>query len=398
MPFVQETPENENYKNFQKRQIVVWVVLLFIVLVTVLFLFYISYQVVSEENQGSSLSTGSTSIVTPISKTTSESPVITDTRYILYGQYFPQDSKYYLNKIFYNTFNKQELFSFVWRDNSSQPSFAFLENAIAVFPDVNKGFLVSSEGKLVINPTDFIPPDSHFSISPDKKRMFYFTYLSSIGTTSLTLRDMEKEKDIVRWPVSSSASQLCDFVGWSSDNTKAFCLVKNNGTVTLKSFNTISHAVTTITSKKNIIDASYNLQQKNILSISRNVISLYNLQKNEWQDIVSVPLDSSFEKALLVPDGSGLVYVQHKNNAISTEKKTYFITLNGTGQREIQANGSEKLVAISSDSQMMLFESPDKASKSLQHYSIIYLNSDLGENSYLVDIPISGTQFISWSK
>lgn len=398
MPFIQEVPQGENYEKLQRRQIVVWSFLIFMMLTSVSALLYISYQVMKGKDQGSSLSTGNAPIMTPISKIVSGSSIPSDNHYILYGQYSAQDSKYHLYKIFYRTFAKQEFFSFLWRDGSSQPSFAFYGNDIAVFPDVNKGFLVSPEGKMVIAPKDFIPPDSHFSISPDKKHMFYFTYLSSIGTTSLTLRDLEKGKDIFKWPVSSSASQVCDFAGWSDNDAKAYCLAKDKGVAMLKSFDAISHAVNTIVSKKGIADAAYYPQLQSLLAVSGNTISIYNQTSGIWRNIVSAPVGSSFENAFLVPDGSGVVYTQHRTNNIVSDQKIYFIALDGSGRHEVLTNRSARLVSISPDSQTALFESFDKTAKFVEHYSIARIDGSSATDLYLTGAPVSGTQFIGWSK
>ena len=398
MPFIQEVPQGENYEKLQKRQIVVWSFLIFMMLASVSALLYISYQVMQGKDKGGSLSASDAPVITPMSKTVKGSVLSRDDRYFLYGQFSPQESKYRLYKIYYGTFAKEEIFSFLWHDSSSQPSFAFYGNDIAVFPDVNKGFLISKEGKMVISPKDFIPPDAHFSISPDRKKMFYFTYLSSVGTTSLTLRDLEKGKDIFKWPVSSSASQICDFAGWSGDGTKAYCLAKSNGVATLKSFDAVSHAVNTVTSKRGIIDAAYHLQSQILLTVSRNTVSLYNQAGNAWKDVVSAPQDSSFENAFLIPDGSGVLYTQHRTNNIVSDKKIYFVALDGSGQREIQTSGSAQLVAVSPDSQMALFESFDKTTKFVEHYSVARIDGASGADLYLTGAPISGTQFIGWSK
>jgi hypothetical protein len=218
-----------------------------------------------------------------------------------------------------------------------------------------------------------------------------------VGTTSLTLRDMEKGKDIFRWPVSSSASRVCDFAGWSGDGARAYCLVKNTGIATLKSFDAVSHAVNTIASKTGILDAAYYLQSQSLLAVSRNTISIYNQAGGIWSNIVSAPEGSSFENAFLIPDGSGVIYTQHSNDTIS-DKKIYFAALDGSGQREIQSGGSARLVAVSPDSQMALCESFDKTAKFVEQYSIVRIDGASSADLHLNDAPVSGTQFIDWSK
>lgn len=396
MPFIPEEPQEDNVKIFEKRQIVIWAFLLFLMLASVSFLIYISYQVMRKDSHGSSLSTGDAPILAPISKSITDLINNTDNHYFLFSAYSPKTNKYTLNKMFYNTFAREEVFSLFWQDSSLQPAFAFYRDRIAVFPDINKGYFISQNGKIVVSSTDFIPPDNHFSISPDNKYMFYFAYLSSIGTTSLTLRDIEKGKDIFRWPVSSSASQVCDFVGWSNDNTSVYCLLKNKTSVTLKSFDAISHTVKTIASKNNIVDATY--QSKNLLAVTSTSVSLYNFENNEWKNIISAGTDAVFKNALLIPDGSGIIYTQHTNNKTSSEQKVYFVKMDGTEQREIVIGENGNVIAISPDSQLLLFESANVSSEKTRYYFISQINNASNEAVHLNEIPVSGSQFVSWSK
>ena len=270
--------EHPYYQNFQRKQIVIWSALLIIVLGVSGSLFYFSYYLFGGgENRAGVIN--QPIIKTPIAKCNprtqgaEQSPYDGNPRtqgaeqspydgtnclsgglaqaaqmgkeYIVYGKFFSEEKRYKIFKAYHDFFSQEEIFSFPWQDGGSLSLADYPGNKITVFTDFNNGFLIDHNGK-VGGVAEFVPPYSDFTISPNGKKMFYFKHLSSFGTVALALRNLEKGVDVRVWPVSSSASEACDFVGWSEDSAISYCAAKKNNGIELKAFNSETHSYKTI--------------------------------------------------------------------------------------------------------------------------------------------------------
>ena len=395
MPFVPVQSDDAMYDKFQKRQVLVWSFLIFMALVMTVFLLYISYQVMKTSNENGSASVGATSIVTPVSNLSASSVEPQNDNYLLYGEFAPEDKKYRIYKVFYANYAKEELFSFPWSDASSQPSFSRYGKDIAVFPDVNKGFLISREGDVV--PTnEFMPPDRHFSVSPDNKLMFYFNYLSSVGTTALTLRDVEKNKDVFFWPVSSPASQVCDFAGWSQDNAKAYCVSRKGGVASVKAFDAKSRTFSVILSQSGVADAKYYPEKNMLLAATPDAVLAVDAATKERRTIAGMPPGFSPENVFLTPDGSRVLFTAASGAGASRETTIYSIAFDGSDKRTLTGEKNARLVSVAQNSKSVLFESMNDLKMLTRHYFIAAIDGSASVEAYAVNAGISIPQFIGW--
>ncbi len=391
MPFVPEQSHDAMYDKFKKRQVFVWSFLIFMTVIAVIFLLYISYQIMKSRNDGGS-SASITPLVTPLTRVPSSLEKPRDNNFLLYAQFAPEDARYKLYKVYYAAYAREEIFSFPWSDASSNPSFAPYGGAIAVFPDINKGFLISREGK-TISTNEFMPPDRYFSVSPDNKRMFYFKYLSSIGTTALTLRDMEKSRDVFSWPVSSPASQICDFAGWSADSTKAYCVSRKGDVAVVKAFDAQSRSFSVVLSQRGVADASYYPEKNMLLVASPDAVFIVDAVTKERRVLAAMEPGSAAENARLAPDGSRVLFTVARGDGASRGTEVYSVALDGSDKQAVTRGNNARLVSVAHNSKSIILESVDVSDKRIAHYIVAGIDGSAPVEVYSGD---SDTQFIGW--
>ncbi|MBI1755431.1 hypothetical protein HYR65_04100, partial [Candidatus Azambacteria bacterium] len=234
----QEVRTEEAYHSLRRRQIFIWVFLVLLTVSIVGGIFSVAYQVIkSGGNQNRSIA--NTPVIRPVvgGSDVSENKKEESKDYFIFGELASSDKKYRLYKIRTQPFSKEEIFSFPWSDPKTLPEVTVQGGLIGVFFEPGKGLLLHPDGKVVgTSELAFQPPYAYFSISPDGTRMIYFKYFSSIGTTSLTVRDVKTNEDVFGWPIGSEASRPCEFIGWSQDGRKAYCVAMVKSRADVKSF------------------------------------------------------------------------------------------------------------------------------------------------------------------
>src|SRR3989344_4415616 len=365
--------EHPYYQNFQRKQIGIWSVLLVIVLGVSGSLFYFIYYLFGGgENRAGVINQPTAK--TPIAKcanclsgSLSQAAQI-GKEYIVYGKFFSEEKRYKIFKAYHDFFSQEEIFSFPWQDDNSLPSYddcsalcvrglpslaGYPGNKIAVFTDFNNGFLIDHNGK-VGGLAEFVPSYSDFTISPNSKKMFYFKHLSSFGTVALTLRDLEKGADVRVWPVSSAASEACDFVGWSEDSIIADCAAKKNNGVELKAFNSGNHSYKTIALFDKAADGKYYPEQSLLIVAAENAIISFNT-KTARKDILFTLPKTNIRNAFLLPDISKIIFTAFGSDG--AYQGIYSSGGDGSDISKFAQQDGASLVSISPDFKKALYKS-----------------------------------------
>ena len=389
--------EHPYYQNFQRKQIVIWSVLLVIVLGVSGSLFYFSYYLFGGgENRAGVINQPTAK--TPIAKCANclsgglAQAAQMGKEYIVYGKFFSEEKRYKIFKAYHDFFSQEEIFSFPWQDGDSLPSYddcsLFVQeqsdwltnssparllpsrgsalcvrglpsladypgNKIAVFTDFNNGFLIDHNGK-VGGLAEFVPSYSDFTISPNGKKMFYFKHLSSFGTVALALRDLEKGMDVRVWPVSSAASEACDFVGWSEDSIIAYCAAKKNNGVELKAFNSGNHSYKNIALFDKAADVKYYPEQSLLIVAAENAIISFNTKTARKDALLTLP-KTNIRNAFLLPDISKIIFTAFGSDG--AYQGIYSSGVDGSGISKFSQQDGASLVSVSPDFKKALYKS-----------------------------------------
>jgi len=351
--------EHPYYQNFQRKQIVIWSVLLVIVLGVSGSLFYFSYYLFG----------GGENRAGVINQPTAKTPIVKcanclsgglaqaaqmGKEYIVYGKFFSEEKRYKIFKAYHDFFSQEEIFSFPWQDGNSLPSLAsYPGNKITVFTDFNNGFLIDHNGK-VGGLAEFVPSYSDFTISPNGKKMFYFKHLSSFGTVALTLRDLEKDADVRVWPVSSAASEACDFAGWSEDSIIAYCAAKKNNGVELKAFNSGNHSHKTIALFDKAADVKYYPEQSLLVVAAENAIISFNTKTARKDTLFTLP-KTNIRNAFLLPDISKIIFTAFGSDG--AYQGIYSSGIDGSDISKFAQQDGASLVSVSPDFKKALYKS-----------------------------------------
>lgn len=389
--------QSEVALQFKIKQIIIAVFLLLFVLTTTGFLLYFSYGLMKDGNSNENVMMGNSPIKMPVLNLSKIASLEkhSDQDHFLYGEFSAEDGKYKLYKVHYKEFSKEEIFSFLWSDTNSQPAIAVHQEHIAVFPTVGGGFFIHHDGRIA-EADEFIPPLRYFSISPDGKMMLYFKYLSSLGNPMLVLRDLIKNQDVHSWPLNSSASEICDFVGWSPDETEAYCLYKKNNTAKVKKFNIKTHQYSVIASADDVIDAKYYPEHSIFLIGAQDGVMMINTANNEKSRIVSAPENTTVKNVFLAPDGRRVLYTATLVGDIIYGDKIYSVNIDGNDQKELMKGQNANLISLSPNAKDILFESPDKNNHKIEHYFIADVISEHTAELYMTNVNMLDTQFIGW--
>lgn len=306
--------------------------------------------------------------------------------YFLTGELFSGEKKFRIYKVYYPIFSKEEFFAIPWRNTAITPAVAQYNNYIAVFSDPGTGIFIGKDGKVAsVNDATFFPPYVYFSISPDGKKMAYFRYLSSLGTTSLTVRDMEKNEDAYGWAVGSSASEPCEFRGWSADGAKAYCMSVRRGTATLKTIDVNRYVVATVASVSGARSAEYYNDLTMLVVAGRDGISLYDIATGAKRIAVDSPEAKAATNAMFAGGGKTIVFTA--NNIV-------YVADAVTGVQRPMHEGV--LVGISPDSQSILFREDVDEVMVGDHYSTMLIDGGNHRNFHTIMNNVSLSQFLGW--
>ena len=380
--------QSELSSEFKRKQIIIWGFLFLFILTMVGFIFYLAYRMMSEGGPGQAIGTNQSAIKIPAS---SRSAAAKETEhsgdYFLYGEFFPQDRKYKIFKVYYRESIKEEIYSFLWNDPVKIPGLAVHGKNIAIFQSSDSALLINHSGKLAAT-NEFTPSSEHFSASPDGKKMFYFKFMSSLGNPMLILRDLEKDKDIYTWPLNSRASEVCDFSGWSSDSEKTYCLGKSGSVASLKIFNAQNPSYSIVKTISDATDAKYYAKHSILLFAVKNKISIYDQNTKEEKLVFSTPDGPSVKNIFLAPDGSRVFY--------TLNNRVYSVNIDGSDNKNLFGERDAELVSLSTNSRDILFKTPDGDDDRLERY----LAGDI-EGKNILDLfaagkQASGIQLIGW--
>lgn len=384
--FSSEEQHPPEYHELKRRQGFIWVFLALVVLLIGGILALLAYSFMT--GGGSVTTTSPPVVVTPAPAKSNGIAVQKKSTgtYFLMGELFPVEKKYRISKVYYPSFSKEEFFAVPWRNTAITPAVAHYGDYIAVFSDPGTGIFIGKDGKVAsVNDTMFFPPYIYFSLSPDGKKMAYFRYLSSLGTTSLTVRDIGKNEDAFGWPVGSSASEPCKFRGWTKDGAKAYCLSMRRGAATLKTIDVNRYAVATVMTVPGVRDAEYYADSDILVTAERDGIVIREVAVGKRTIIVDSPESKAAENVMLTPDG-----------------KTIAFTVNDVVYSADVASGVQQrthdgvLVGITPDSQRVLLRDPADAFVNGDHYSMAAFDGSGHQSLHTVMNIVSLSQFLGW--
>lgn len=309
--------------------------------------------------------------------------------YFLYGVFASESSKYKIYKFDYDTRVAKEIFSFSWKDSKKVPSISQFGENIAIYLDVNNGFIIDVNGK-ISNHRAFAPPYSDFTVSDDGKKIFYFKYLSSIGSKSVVLRDLIKNEDIRIWSSGSEAARDCDFFGWDINNISAYCIYKDGGRHTLRAFNSVSLTYGDINSADSAVDVKVYSDLGYFLKTFASSLVVYNI--NEKKNILNIKAKAgeSFSYGFITPDGKKVLYGVKESVDGSTQEVARMANIDDSEDVKIFEN-IKKIISISSDSKKILFERVAEDSN-VSHYAISNIDGSNQEDLHIV----GDIKFIGW--
>jgi len=380
--------QSELSSQFKRKQIVIWGFLFLFMLTTVGFIFYLAYRMMSEGGPEQAIRINQSAIKIPISGQPTEAKETKQSgNHFLYGEFFLQDRKYKIFKVYYKESIREEIYSFLWSDPDKIPGFAVHGENIAIFQSSDSALLINHSGKLAAT-NEFTPPSEYFSVSPDGKKMFYFKFMSSLGNPMLVLRDLEKDKDIYTWPLNSRASEVCDFSGWSSDSEKTYCLGKSGGAASLKIFNAQNPSYSIVKTISDATDARYYAERSILLSAVKNKISIYDQNTKEEKLVFSAPDGSSVKNIFLAPDGSRVFY--------TLNNRVYSVNIDGSDNKNLLGERDAELVSLSTNSRDILFKIPDSGDGRLERYLVGDFEGKNILDLFSADKQTPGIQFIGW--
>lgn len=385
--FSSEEQHPPEYHELKKRQGFVWVFLSLVILMIGGLLAFVMYGIMGGGNAVTTTSTPITVTPAPAKNgTTSVTTKKSVGTYFLTGELFASEKKFRIYKVYYPTFSKEEFFSIPWRNTAITPAVAQYGEYIGVFSDPGTGIFIDKNGRVAsVNDGSFFPPYAHFSVSPDGKKMVYFRYLSSVGTTSLTVRDLEKNEDLYGWPVGSSASETCEFRGWSTDGSKAYCVSVRRGTATLKTIDINRYVIATVASVSGARSAEYYPDRTMLVVAGRDGISLSDISTGTKRIMSSSTEAKEAINAMLAGDGKAIVFTA--NNIVHVFNME-------TGEQRPVHEGV--LVSISPDSRHILFREEIDEVMVGDHFSMMLLDGGDHQNLHTVMNTVTLSQFLGW--
>jgi len=384
--FSSEEQHPPEYHELKKRQGFIWVFLALVILMIGGILAFVAYGFISG---GGSVTGPASVVVTPApikNGTTSIVQKKSSGTYFLTGELFPGEKKFRIYKVYYPSFSKEEFFAVPWRNTTITPAVAQYGDYIAVFSDPGTGIFIGKDGKVAsVNDASFFPPYTYFSVSPNGKKMAYFRYLSSVGTTSLTVRDLEKNEDAYGWAVGSSASEPCEFRGWSSDGVKAYCISVRRGAATLKTIDVNRYVVATLASVSGARSAEYYADLDMFVVAGSGGISLHEVSAGTKRIIADSPEAKAATNAMLTGNGKTVVFTA--NNMVYTADVE-------TGDQRSVHEGV--LVGITPDSRKILFKEKTVDMMAGDRYSMVLFDGGDYRNLHIVMSNVSLSQFLGW--
>ncbi len=383
MPFqsVQSDPE---YHSFQRRQSFLWVALLAVVLLIAGVMFFVAYQFMrGGDGRGAGMSSAAVMPAVNALSSIVRGEVVSQGDYFLIGEVSSTDKRFRIFKFYYAPFLKEEIFAIPWRESAAIPIVAEYGENLAVFLDFGRSMLLTPEGKTVpLSNSFFVPEDSHFSISPDGKKMVYFKQFSSLGTKSLTIRDLEKGEDVFAWPIHSPASESCDFNGWSADGEKAYCMSVKNGKAVVRAFDVRRYSYAAVASFSGVRDARFYPAHALLVAVDKQSIFTFDSatkQKKEVLALAGEPVESVF----LTSDKSKIVF--------AAGDAVYAVGLDGSGRKEI--DHATRILSLLPDGTRALAEASEDGGS---HYAVIGIYEKSHAELGGITKDIVHTQFIGW--
>lgn len=381
MPFEPAQSDHE-YHNFQKRQSFLWVALLVVVILIAGVVFFVTYQFMRSDGNGNTPSV----VVVPAMNAVSsgaQGESVSRGDYFLVSETSLIDKRLRIFKVYYAPFSKEEIFAIPWRDTAVVPVVAEYGENFAVFLDAGRSILVTREGKSVpLSNSFFVPEDPHFSISPDGKKMVYFKQFSSLGTKSLTIRDLEKNEDVFGWPLNSPASEVCDFNGWSADGEKTYCTSVKNGKAVVKAIDVRRFSYAVVASFSGVRDARFYPAHALLVAADKQSIFTFDSATKEKMDVLALA-GESVKSVFLAPDKSKIAFVA--GDAV------YTVGLDGGDKKEI--DHATRILSLLPDGMRALVEVSEDGGS---HYAIIGIDEKSHTELGGITKDIVHTQFIGW--
>lgn len=382
MPFEPAQSDHE-YHTFQKRQSFLWVALFGVIVIIAGVVLIVAYQFMSEGAGSNNL----IPLVAPTMNAVSSGAQKEDVSsgdYFLVSETSLTDKRLRIFKVYYEPFSKEEIFAIPWRDTAIVPVVAEYGENFAIFLEAGRSVLVTREGRNVpLSNSFFVPEDPHFSISPDGKKMVYFKQFSSLGTKSLTIRDLEKNEDVFGWPINSPASEVCDFNGWSAEGEKVYCTSIKNSKAVVKAIDVRRYSYAVVASLSSVRDARFYPAHELLVGADKESIFTLHTATKKKEEVLALS-GELVKSVFLAPDKSKIAFV--------ADEIMYAIGLDGSGRKEVKG-AITRIFSLSPDSTRALVEESEDIGP---HYGIIGLDDRSHGELGGITPDIAHIQFIGW--
>lgn len=363
--FHDEKRTDEAYNSLQRKQVFLWMFLVLFVLGIGGGIFMVSWQVIKSGQGG----IAPASFVTPLASVLggAQAEVAARTDFALWGEYSRTDGRYRIFRIYLSPFSKEEIFSFPWNDLASAPMATVQGKYLGVFFGPGNGLLLHTNGRLVpLNEFSFIPPTGYFTISPDGKRMIYFKMFSTVGTAGAFVRDIGKEADVFGWPIGSEASRVCEFVGWSGDGRKAYCLAREAKRTEVRVYDAVSFSHSVAGSAPGAADAVFLPAASSLIFATGPSVFALNTATKTRQEIARLTDETGTVERVRVSADGATIFFSGTGGIFSVES-------GGGTPRKLADAG--RLVAIAPDGSLILFE------RSLESGDKVYFTTSAQDGS-----------------
>ncbi|MCR4322549.1 MAG: hypothetical protein NUV61_00475 [Candidatus Azambacteria bacterium] len=383
MPFQPVQSDHEYHSSLKRRQSFLWIALLVVVLFIAGVVFLGAYQFIGSD---SSSGGGPSTVVAPAVKAVSSvarGEATPRGEYFLIGEVSSTDKRLKIFKVYYAPFSKEEVFSIPWRKSEATPTIVEYGENFAVFLDSGQSILITRDGGSVpLANSFFVPQDPRFTISPDGKKMLYFKQFSSLGTRILTIRDLEKNEDVFAWPISSPASEACDFNGWSVDGAKAYCTSIKNGKALVRAIDVQRYSYATVASFSGVRAGQFYPLHELFVAADATSIFTFNITTKERTDILALP-GEKVSSVLLTADKSKVVF--------ASDGDVYAVQLDGSNRKSIEH--ATRIVSLVPDTHSVLVEVSEEGES---HYAIIDIDKESHRELNGITKDITHTQLIGW--
>lgn len=378
------TQLDPEYHSFQKRQFFLWIALVVVVLLMVGGVFFIAYQFMRD---GWGSNSAPSAVMMPAVDELSliaRGETSPEGDYFLIGETSFTDKRFRIFKVYYAPFSKEEIFAIPWSKSAAAPVVKEYGENLAVFLDSGRSILLTREGKMVpLANSFFVPHDPHFIISPDGKKMVYFKQFSSLGTMSLTIRDLETNEDIFGWPINSPASEVCDFSGWSADGEKVYCTNVKNGKATVKAFDVRRYSYAPVASFSGVRDARFYPVHALLVAADKQSIFTFDIATKEKKEALAL-FGESAESVFLAPDKSKIAFV--------AGGAMHAVGFDGSSRKEVKS-AVTRIFSLLPDSTRALVEASEDGGP---HYGIIGIDDKSHAELGGIAQDIMHIQFIGW--